>query len=278
MGNLESFFQEWFKDSAGKLGTFQTFASKYLPILIFLLIAFIIIKILMNGISKLITKSRIPKSTHAFVTTGIRILLYFIVILIACSRIGVDITSLIATFSIVGVAISLSIQNTLSNIMAGISMLFTKQFNIDDYVEIAGVAGTVMRIGLFNTKIKTFDGKDIYVPNSNIIAEKVTNYSGEPKRRVDITIGTAYGEKVDKVKASLAKVVEETPEILKDEDIFIGITNFGSSSIDYTVRVWVKNADYWKAYLPMLERIKRQFENDDVEIPFNQLDVHLKQD
>ena len=215
---------------------------------------------------------------HPFVVSGIKFVLDFLIIISACSKIGIDVTSLVAAFSVVGVAVSLSIQNTLANVMAGFSLLFTKQFEVDDYIEAGGVSGTVMRIGLASCKLKTYDGKDIYVPNSSIVSANITNYSREPIRRVDVTIGTSYSESVDKVKASLRKVVDDTPEIIKDKDIFIGITNFGASSIDYTIRVWVKNADYWNTYLPMLERIKRTFEEDHIEIPFNQLDVHLKKD
>ena len=274
---MEEFFQEWFKDAEGRLNSFQTMASKYLPILIWVLLGIIVVHFLMNIIKKRIKKSkRIPKSIQAFLATGIRFLLYFIIVLSVCNRLGIDITSLVAAFSIVGVAVSLSIQNSLSNVMAGFSLLFTKQFDVDDYIEAGGVSGTVMRIGMSSCKLKTFDGKDIYVPNASIVSEKIINYSREPFRRIDVTIGTSYDETVDRVKASLQTVVDETPEISRDNDIFIGITNFGESSIDYTLRCWVKNADYWPVYLGLLEKIKRAFERDNIEIPYNQLDVHMK--
>ena len=262
---MENLFKEWFQDAEGNLTAFQTMASKYLPIIIYVLIALIAIHFFMNFIKARIKKSkRIPRSIHAFLVSGIRMILYFLIIITLCKRLGIDITSLVAAFSIVGVAVSLSIQNTLSNVMAGISILLTKQFNIDDYVEAGGISGTVTKIGLSALKLRTPDGKDIFVPNSSVVSEKITNYSREPQRRVDITIGTSYSESVDKIKAALRQVVDETPEVLKDKDIFIGITNFGASSIDYTIRVWVKNSDYWNAYLPMLERVKRTFEKENI--------------
>ncbi|MBR3281151.1 MAG: mechanosensitive ion channel [Clostridia bacterium] len=275
---MEELIKEFFKDSNGNLSSTQQFAAKSLPFLFTVLIALIAVHFIANLAKKLIKKSRLPKSMHPFVVSGIKFVLDFLIIISACSKIGIDVTSLVAAFSVVGVAVSLSIQNTLANVMAGFSLLFTKQFEVDDYIEAGGVSGTVMRIGLASCKLKTYDGKDIYVPNSSIVSANITNYSREPIRRVDVTIGTSYSESVDKVKASLRKVVDDTPEIIKDKDIFIGITNFGASSIDYTIRVWVKNADYWNTYLPMLERIKRTFEEDHIEIPFNQLDVHLKKD
>lgn len=264
--------------NTNELNNWQTLISKYLPMIISIIIALIIIKYIMKVVTKAINKSKIPKSAHVFAATTVKIILYFILIMAICSHLGIDVTTLVATFSIVGVAVSLSIQNTLANVMAGISLLFTKQFDVDDYVDAGGVSGTVKRVGLFNCKLKTPDGKDIYVPNSSIIATTVTNFSREPMRRVDITIGTSYSENVDRVKEALIKVVNDTPEVLKDQDIFCGITSFEESCINYTIRVWVKNADYWNAYLPMLERIKRTFEKENVEIPFNQLDVHIKKD
>ena len=274
---MEQLFQDWFKNNQGELTSFQTMASKYLPVLLQMLICFILVHFIMKAVKKRIKKSkRVPKSIQAFLATGIRFLLYFVIILSVCNRLGIDITSLVAAFSIVGVAISLSIQNTLSNVMAGFSLLFTKQFDVDDYIEAGGVSGTVMRIGMSSCKLKTYDGKDIYVPNASIVSEKIINYSREPFRRIDVTIGTSYDETVDRVKASLQTVVDETPEISRDNDIFIGITNFGESSIDYTLRCWVKNADYWPVYLGLLEKIKRAFERDHIEIPYNQLDVHMK--
>ena len=273
---MEDMIKDLFKDAQGNISSFQQFAAKALPLLFTVLIALVLTNFIVNFCKKIIKKSKLPKSMHPFVASGIKAALYFLIILSVCSRLGIDITSLVAAFSVIGVAVSLSIQNTLANVMAGFSLLFTKQFDVDDYIEAGGVSGSVMRIGLASCKLKTFDGKDIYVPNSSIISEKIINYSREPIRRVDITIGTSYNESVDRVKASLTKVVDNTPEIIKDKDIFIGITGFGDSAINYSIRVWVKNSDYWKAYLPMLERIKRTFEEDNIEIPFNQLDVHIK--
>lgn len=260
-----------------ELNVWQSLIAKYLPLIFGILISIIAIRYIVSITTKIIKKSKMPKNTHVFAVTTIKIVLYFVLIMAVCSYLGIDVTTLIATFSIVGVAVSLSIQNTLANVMAGISLLFTKQFDVDDYVEAGGVSGTIMRVGLFNCKMRTPDGKDIYVPNSSIISENIINYSREPKRRVDITIGTSYSESVDRVKDALMKVIDDTPEVLRDKDIFCGITSFEDSSINYTIRVWVKNSDYWNAYLPMLERIKRVFEKENIEIPFNQLDVHIKQ-
>jgi len=252
-----------------------TLLAKILPIILLVIVAYFVIKFITKFSKKIIAKSRLPKSAHTIANYTVKVILYFIVIMIICSHLGIDVTSLVAAFSIVGVAFSLSLQNSLSNVMSGITLLFTKQFAVDDYIEAGGVSGTVMSIGISHCKLKTPDNKEIFVPNSTIVSEKIINYSAEPNRRVDITIGVSYNENIDKVKQALQVVVDDTPEVLRDQDIFIGITAYQASCIDYTIRVWTKNSDYWKAYLPMLEKIKRIFDKENIEIPYNKLDVNI---
>jgi len=249
--------------------------ARYLPIVLLVIVAWFAIKFIMKFVRKGVEKSKLPKNAHSIACSFIKILLYFIVVLMICSQLGIDVTSLIAAFSIVGVAFSLSLQGSLSNVMSGITLLFTKQFSVDDYIEAGGVSGTVMAIGISHCKLKTPDNKEIFVPNSTIISEKIINYSKEPTRRVDITIGVAYTEDIDKVKKALQSVVDDTPQVIKDQPVFIGITAYKDSCIDYTIRVWAKNSEYWDAYLPMLEKIKRTFDKENIEIPYNKLDVHV---
>lgn len=249
--------------------------AKYLPLVLLVIVAFALIKVIMKQVEKLIKKSKLPKSSHVFACTTIKILLYFLVLLIICGQLGIDVTSLVAAFSIVGVAFSLSLQGSLSNVMSGITLLFTKQFAVDDYIEAGGVSGTVVEIGMSHCRLRTADNKDIYVPNSTIVSEKIINYSTEKNRRVDITIGVSYSADIDKVKKLLQDIVDSTPQVLKKEPVFVGITAYKDSCVDYTVRVWTKNSEYWDAYLPMLEKIKRVFDENNVEIPYNKLDVNI---
>ena len=249
--------------------------TKILPTVLLVIVAYFVIKFIMKFVIKGIAHSKLPKNVHSFATSTIKALLYFLVVLIVCGQLGINVTSLVAAFSIVGVAVSLSLQNSLSNVMSGITLLFTKQFNVDDYIEAGGISGTVMAIGISHCRLKTPDNKEIYIPNSSIVSEKIINYSTEYTRRVDITIGVSYSEDIDKVKKALQNVVDNTPQVLKDKDIFIGITAYKDSCIDYTIRVWVKNSEYWDAYLPMLEKVKREFDKNNIEIPYNQLDVHV---
>lgn len=248
---------------------------KVVPLIILILVAYFAIQFIMKFAKKIIESSKLPKSSHTIATYTIKIILYFFVIMIVCSHLGINVTSLIAAFSIVGVTFSLSLQNSLSNVMSGITLLFTKQFAVDNFIEAGGVSGTVMNIGLSHCKLKTPDNKEIYVPNSTIVSEKIINYSNQPNRRVDLTIGVSYNEDIDKVKKALQSVIDDTPEVLRDQDIFVGITAYKDSCIEYTIRVWTKNSDYWKAYLPMLEKVKRTFDKENIEIPYNKLDVNI---
>ena len=269
---MEELFKSLLGDQWGGI------VARYLPIVLLVIVALILIKAIMRVVEKLIKKSTLPKSAHIFACTAVKILLYFLVVLIVCGQLGIDVTSLVAAFSIVGVALSLSIQGSLSNVMSGITLLFTKQFAVDDYIEAGGVSGTVVAIGISHCRLRTPDNKDIYVPNSTIVSEKIINYSTEKNRRVDITIGVSYSADIDKVKKLLQDVVNDTPQVLKKEPVFVGITAYKDSCVDYTVRVWTKNAEYWDAYLPMLEKIKRTFDQNNIEIPYNKLDVHLIKD
>lgn len=268
------FMEAILKDLLGE--NWGSFVTKLLPLVLLIIVAYFLIQFIMKLVTRLVEHSKLPKNVHVFVCTAVKVLLYFIVILMVCSQLGIDVTSLLAAFSIIGVAFSLSIQNSLSNVMSGITLLFTKQFNVDDYIEAGGISGTVMAIGISHCRLKTPDNKEIYVPNSTIVSEKIINYSTEKNRRVDITIGVSYNEDIDKVKNALKTVVDATPQVLKNEPLFIGITAYQASSIDYTIRAWVKNSDYWDAYLPMLEKIKRVFDEQKIEIPYNQLDVHVE--
>lgn len=266
---MEFFWRELLGDKWGSL------VAKYLPIICLIIVAYVAIKIIMKFVEKLIVKSKMPKSAHVFARTTVKVILYFLLLLIICGQLGINVTSLVAAFSIVGVAFSLSIQGSLSNVMSGITLLFTKQFAVDDFIEAGGVSGTVLEIGISHCRLKTSDNKDIYVPNSTIVSEKIINYSTEKNRRVDITISVAYSEDIDTVKKLLQSIVDSTPEVLKEEPVFVGITAYKESGVDYTIRVWTKNSDYWNAYLPMLEKIKRVFDENNIEIPYNKLDVNI---
>lgn len=188
---------------------------------------------------------------------------------------NIPINSLIATFSVVGLAASLAIQDSLANLASGIMLLVTHPFKCGDYIEGAGTSGTVRSINFTHTVLLTPNNIIIHVPNKQIVGSVITNYSEQPKRRIEITFNISYSADAERVKEIMRNAINAYPKILKDESIFVRATAYQSSGIDYTLRVWVKNKDYWDAYYDLLEGIKKDFDRNGIEIPFDQLDVNI---
>ena len=249
--------------------------GELIPIVLTVVISLIIVKALTKLTVKIVEKSRLEKSLHIFIEKVISVILYFIAILIIADTMGISITSLLATFSIVGLAASLAIQDTLSNLASGVTILATHPFRVDNFVDIGGTTGTVNAINLTNTALQTPDNKIIYIPNKQIISSTIINYSEMPKRRVDLTFNLAYNADSEKIKEIMNKAIQKHELILKDEPIFVRTTGYQASGIDYTLRVWSKSSDYWTVYFDLLENLKKDFDAAGIEIPYNQLDVHV---
>lgn len=240
--------------------------------LICLAIAKMILKIIFKGLDK---NEHIEKGLHTFIKSAIRIVVYFIVVLIVAETLGVPITSLVALFSVVGVAVSLSIQGALSNLASGVMLFITKPFEAEDYIEAAGIAGTVQEIRLTYTKLITPSNQVILVPNSEMCASKITNYSAETTRRFEIKVSTSYDAKIQDVKDALNKVLAEDKRILSEPGTFVRLSGYKDSSIEYTVRGWANLSDYWDVYFDVLENIKYEFEDRNIEMTYNHLNVHM---
>ncbi len=251
-----------------------TLENLCLAIIVFV-ISFILIKALMKLISKLLEKSHIEKTLHSFIKSCLKIVLYSLAIIISADSLGIPITSLVAVFSVAGLAVSLAVQGTLANLASGITILISKPFKVNDFIEIADVSGFVNEIGLIYTKLLTIDNKVIFLPNSEISSTKIINYTSQTARRVDMTITASYDCPVDSVEFALKEAISAVPEFLKNPEPFVNVWNYGESSIEYIIRVWVKTGDYWDAYFALLENIKRSFDKNGVEMTYNHLNVHF---
>ena len=196
-------------------------------------------------------------------------------ILIVADSLGFNVTALLAVFSLLGLALSLSVQNCLSNAMSGITILLTRPFEDGDFVEAGDVSGTVKDIGLIYTQLCTLDNKDIYVPNSDLSASKIVNYSREPQRRVDLTFGADYTCRPEQVKAALHNAVSLVSGILPEPAPFVRVSGYGESNIEYTVRVWCKTADYWTVYYDLMEAVGAAFDAHGVSMSYPQMNVHV---
>lgn len=249
--------------------------GKVLSALVLLAVCLVLVKILLKAVDKLLQRTGIDRSLHSFLKTAIKIVLLFLTVLIVADSLGIPMTSLIAVLSVAGLAVSLAVQNSLSNVAGGIQLLTSKPFTVGDYVEASGIAGTVVEVGLLYTRIHSMDNKLIQVPNSQIAGEKIINYTAEPERRVDLTFTVSYDADVETVKQTILQVAGAHPLTLATPEPFVRVSKYGDSSIEYTMRVWCATGDYWTVYFDMLEQVKAAFDRAGVEMTYPHVNVHM---
>lgn len=244
-------------------------------VVLLVLIGYIVIRMLMRVVDRLLERSKSMADIRVYIRSGVRIFLWFLLALMVAGSLDIDVTSIIAMLSVAGLAVSLALQNTLSNLAGGLVILVTKPFVVGDYIDAEGTAGTVAEIGLAYTKLTTPDAKRISVPNSQMSGAKITNYTNENGRRVDLIFSAAYDAPTETVKTAIREVVESIPAIRQDPKPVIWINAYGASSIDYVVRAWTTTQDYWDVYYALMEGVRESFARHNVEMTYNHLNVHL---
>ncbi len=258
------------------LSLLETYLPKLITAAIILAVGLLLIKILLKLLSKALKKSKIDVTMHKFIHTSCKIILLILLVIIILSTIGVEMTSIVALFSVLGLAVSLAVKDSLANAAGGIILLFSKPFELGDYVMVDGVEGSVAHINVLHTKINTVDNKAIYIPNGLISDGQIINYSREDKRRLDLDVPISYSDDFKLAEQLISKLLEEHPLALNEEkEPIVRVGAFADSAVTIVVRVWVKNSDYWTLKYDLLEGIKEQFDQNGISIPFNQLDVHL---
>lgn len=238
-------------------------------------ICLVAIKVITTIFNRAIQRLNVEKTLHAFLRSGLQVILWFVAVVIVLGNLGVDFTSLIALFSVVGLAVSLAIQGTLSNLAGGMMLLTSKPFKAGDYIQAAGTEGIVTEVGLVYTRLKTYDNKLILIPNGEISKEKIINYTGQQTRRVDVTYAVSYDEKPEKIKGILTAAYERHPKALADPAPFVGLTKVNDSNVEYTLRVWCDTEDYWEVYYDLLQQLWDDFAAAGVDLTYNHLNVHL---
>jgi small conductance mechanosensitive channel len=188
---------------------------------------------------------------------------------------GIEMTSFIAILGAAGLAVGMALSGTLQNFAGGVMILVFKPFKIGDVIEAQGYTGKVDQIQIFNTIMKTPDNKTIIIPNGGLSTSSMVNYSTEATRRVDWTIGIAYGDDADKAREVIKRLCDEDSRILKDPELFIAVSALADSSVNFAVRAWVNAADYWGVYFDLNEKVYKTFESEGLNIPFPQMDVHV---
>lgn len=251
----------------------------YIPTLIAAIIIYIvgciINKIVLKLLGRGLEKSRLDKTVHGFLHSLVKIVLFGLVLITVLTVLGIPMTSIITVIGSAGIAIGLSLQNSLSNVAGGVIVLMGKMFKVGDYVKINGDEGTVEEISIICTKIVTVDNKAVYIPNGTVSNAVITNYTQEKTRRVDLVFGISYGNDSKKAISVINSVLAENSKVLCDPAPFVRISAFSSNSVDITIRAWVNSADYWDVYFKLLEDIKDAFDKNDIVIPYNQIDVHM---
>lgn len=248
-------------------------APKFLSVLIIVVVGIVIIKLLVKIIKTTFTKSKVDPTCHKFITSLIKILLYLLLFIIALTKLEVPMTSIIAVLSVAGLAVSLAVQSSLSNLASGFILLFSKPFKVGDFIEVGGVSGTVRYINILQTKLLTFDNKAIYIPNGQVFEDKIVNYSNQDTRRLDLTVSISYKDDFEKAKSIIASIVEKHELALAEPAPLIRVCELSSHSVNIALKVWVNKEDYWSLNFDLLEMIKKAFDDNGITIPFNQLDV-----
>ncbi|ERM59838.1 MULTISPECIES: small-conductance mechanosensitive channel MscS [Vibrio] len=254
---------------------FIQYGVNIISALIILFIGNIIVKAIANSVSKVLEKKKMDRAVVEFIHGLVRYLLFVIVLIAALGRLGVQTASVVAVIGAAGLAVGLALQGSLSNFAAGVLIVAFRPFKSGDYVEIGGVAGSVDSIQIFQTILTTPDNKMVVVPNGSVIGSPITNYSRHATRRIDLMIGVSYNADLQKTKALLTKICESDERVLKEPGVQVGVHTLADSSVNFVVRPWVSTADYWSVYFDLMQAIKEGLDNEGIEIPFPQMDVHM---
>lgn len=250
-----------------------------LPSLIFALIIFIIgiiiSKLILKIFTKCIKRTNVDNAAVSFLRSLLKALLYTIDFIITLSLLNIPMTSIIAVISAAGLAIGLALQNSLANLAGGFIILFSKPFRSGDFVETNSASGTVESIGILYTKILTKDNKTIYIPNGKISDSMITNYSEQATRRIDFEFGISYTDDIEKAKEIILDVAEKHPLILSTPEPFARLGIQAEDSLQITVWIWAETQNYWQVKFDFTELVNKAFIDNDITIPFRQLDVHI---
>lgn len=236
-------------------------------------------KLTVKLMSKAMDKSKLDLTINRFVRSAVKIVLYVLVITVVLTILGVPMTSIITVIGTAGVAIGLALQNSLSNLAGGFLILFSKPFRVGSYIRCGDAEGTVDSISILYTKLLTVDNKAVFIPNGTAAGAVVTNYNEMPLRRVDLVFGISYDSDYDAAVKAIENALAGNDLIIREKGMepFIRMSSHDASSIAITVRLWTKTENYWDVYFAAVEGVRREFIKDNIEIPYEQLDVHIRQ-
>ena len=245
--------------------------------LLILWIGFKLIKKVLNILNSIFERRNVDVTLASFLDGFINICLKILLILIIMNYVGLSTSGIIALLGSAGIAVGLALKESLSHFAGGVIILFIRPFNVGDYIEGAGESGKIDKIGIFYTYMSTVDNKQILIPNGNLANGIVTNYTAQEMRRVDHVFSVGYEQDIRKVKNAIFSVINQNELILHDPEPFVALSELGDNSVKFTVKVWTKTDDYWKVYYDIIEKIKIKFDEENISIPYPQMDIHLKE-
>ncbi len=223
---------------------------------------------------KAMNRTKADETVVSFLKSLIKNVLRVIVVVSALAQLGINVTSIITALGAATVAVGLALQSTMSNLASGVLIILNKPFKVGDFLQFNGMQGTVTKIEMMNTYLKSLDNKEIIIPNSKLTIDTIVNYSSLGIRRLDLNFTVSYDDDISKVKAVLLKIVARNPLALKDPEPLIGVSSHNESSIGIDVKIWVKNENYFPLFYAMQEEVKKQFDENGITIPYNQICVH----
>jgi small conductance mechanosensitive channel len=251
------------------------FGTKLIVALLILIVGVWIAKLIRRGFLAILKKRELDPMVTTFLTNLVYYTLLIFVVIAALNQLGVQTTSLIAVFGAAGLAIGLALQGSLANFAAGFLILIFRPYRVGDYIEGAGVSGSIEKLQVFNTILNTPDNKVVIIPNANMLSGNIINYSQKETRRVDLVVGIGYEDDIPKAKKLLQDIVTNHKLVLKDPTPVVAVSELADSSVNIVVRPWVKTADYWTVHFELTESIKHEFDANGISIPYPQRDVHM---
>ena len=253
-----------------------SYAVNIVAAIAIIIVGMIVARLVSNTVNRLMVARHIDATVADFLSALVRYGIIAFTLIAALGRVGVQTASVIAVLGAAGLAVGLAMQGSLSNLAAGVLLVMFRPFRAGEYVDLGGVAGTVLNVQIFSTTMRTVDGKIVVIPNGKIIAGNIINFSREPVRRNEFTISVAYDSDIDKVKQILTGIIESEDRILKDREMTVRLNELGASSLNFVVRVWSNSGDLQNVYWDVLERIKREFDAAGISFPYPQMDVNFK--
>ena len=263
------FFEKW-------LPRVRDYAvANILPALLVGLIGAVIMVIVRRIVKCLLKRSKLERAAHSLINSAVSVVMYLLLGLVVASSLGIDVTGVVALASVLTLAVSLAVQNMLSNILGGVTLLSTNPFGAGDFVEIAGKSGTVREIGLTYTRLTTADNKEISIPNSSVVSSEIVNYTTNGTRRIDITVSASYDSPIPLVLEALLEAAKQ-PATLETPAPSAIVKNYGDNAIEYQLFAWTNSGDFWDTKCQIMQDVKRVFDQKGIEMTYPHINVHLE--